>query len=56
MSDRTKNRLIIKGIVVVGLMILLLIPTFIINSLVNERQSRQREAFTEISDKIRTVP
>ena len=51
MSDKSKNRLTIKGLIVTALIILLLIPTLIINTLVNERQFRQKEAFTEISDK-----
>lgn len=51
MTDKSKNKITIKGLVVTGLIILLLIPTLIINTLVGERQSRQKEAFTEISDK-----
>lgn len=50
MSDKSKNRLTIKGLIVTALIVLLLIPTLIIHTLVNERQSRQKEAFTGISD------
>jgi len=51
MSEQAKNSIAIKGLIVCGLTILLLIPTFLINNLVTERQQRQGEAFKEISSK-----
>jgi len=51
MTEKSKNQITIKGLVVTVLIVLLLIPTLFINILVEERQSRQKEAFTEISDK-----
>ncbi len=51
MTEKSKNQITIKGIIITALIILLLIPTLIINTLVNERQSRQKEAFTEVSNK-----
>ncbi len=51
MTEKSKNKITIKGLIVTALIILLLIPTFIINTLIIERQSRQKEAFSEISNK-----
>ncbi|HEY9114004.1 MAG TPA: cell envelope integrity protein CreD [Bacteroidales bacterium] len=51
MVERTKKSLTTKGLIISALIFLLLIPTFFINNLVYERQSRQEEAFTEISSK-----
>ncbi|MCX6279951.1 MAG: cell envelope integrity protein CreD [Bacteroidetes bacterium] len=51
MTEKSKNQITIKGFIVTALIILLLIPTLIINTLVDERQSRQKEAFTEVSNK-----
>ena len=51
MTEKSKNKLTIKGFIVTALIILLLIPTLIINTLVNERKARQAEAFSEISNK-----
>jgi len=51
MTEKSKNQITIKGLIVTALIILLLIPTLIINTLVYERQSRQKEAFTEVSNK-----
>ncbi len=45
------NKLLLKGIITGGLILLLLIPTFFIQSLVNEREARQKEVVTEVSSK-----
>ena len=50
MNYLSKHWIAIKGMVVTFLILLLLVPTIFIHSLVNERQSRQAEAFQEISD------
>ena len=46
-----KNKMIFKGLLIAFLVLLLLIPTVFIMSLVDERQSRQREAIAEVSSK-----
>jgi inner membrane protein len=46
-----KNRIIIKGIVIFFLTLLLLIPSSMVTSIIYERQSRQGEAFDEVSSK-----
>lgn len=46
-----KNRILFKGFVIGIITLLLLIPTALIMSLINERQGRQNEAFREISAK-----
>ncbi|HNS18281.1 MAG TPA: cell envelope integrity protein CreD [Bacteroidales bacterium] len=51
MAEKSNIRLTIKGFIVTVLMILLLIPTFIMHTLVDERKARQQDAFCEISDK-----
>ena len=45
------NRIIFKSFLIGFLVLLLLIPTFFIQSLVTERQDRQKEAVSEISSK-----
>ncbi len=47
----TKRNYTIKGVIIIGLTILLLLPTVLINVLVRERQDRQEDAFKEISSK-----
>jgi len=46
-----KGKLFIKGIIIFGMALGLWIPTYMIMGLVKERQSRQREAVTDISNK-----
>ncbi|MGB8192474.1 MAG: cell envelope integrity protein CreD [Chitinophagaceae bacterium] len=46
-----KNRMIFKGFLIGFLILLLLIPTIMIQELVRERQSRQYEAIAEVSSK-----
>ena len=46
-----RNKVIFKSFLIGVLILLLLIPTFFIQSLVNERQSRQADAVAEISSK-----
>jgi len=45
------TKIALKGLIIIGLTLLLLIPAFFINNLVNERQTRQADAFKEISSK-----
>ena len=51
MNEQRKPNIGIKGLIVAGLTLALLIPTFLINNLVRERETRQGEAFKEISSK-----
>lgn len=46
-----KSKLFIKGILVAGLVLLLLIPAYFVQNLVREREARQKEAFAEVSSK-----
>lgn len=46
-----RNKIILKSFWIGFLIILLLIPTFLIQNLVSERQERQHEAVTEISSR-----
>jgi inner membrane protein len=46
-----RNRIILKGFLITALVILLLIPTFLIQGLINEREGRQHEAVAEVSSK-----
>lgn len=50
-SNVQSNRLVIKGLVTGGLILLMLIPTLFITQLINERQSRQQEVVKEVSSK-----
>ena len=45
------NRLLFKGLITGGLILLMLIPTFFIQNLVTERQARQMEVVKEVSSK-----
>lgn len=47
----TKNRLLIKALIIGGIALILQIPTFYVQNLVEERESRQKEAVTEVSSK-----
>ena len=46
-----KSKLLIKGLLITGLVLLLLIPTFFVKNLIKEREERQQEAFTEVRSK-----
>lgn len=46
-----QNRTLIKGIVISFLILLMLIPTAILNNLVNERAQRKQEVIREVSSK-----
>ena len=47
----TKSKLLIKGFVIVLLILLLQLPAYYVQKLVEERENRQREAITEVSNK-----
>lgn len=46
-----RSKLLIKGLMIGVLALLLLIPTFFITSIIEEREARQREAVQEVSSK-----
>lgn len=46
-----KSKLIIKGLIIGTLALLLLIPASFVQNLIQEREARQKEAFTEVSSK-----
>ena len=46
-----KSKLLVKGLLIGGLILLLLIPSYFVQEIVREREARQKEAFTEISGK-----
>ena len=46
-----KSKPIIKGLMIVVLVLLLLIPEYFVKDLITEREERQREAFNEVSSK-----
>jgi inner membrane protein len=48
-QDRSK--LLIKALLIAGLIVLLSIPSYFVRDLITERETRQKEAFTEISSK-----
>lgn len=50
-ASKTKRGYMIKGAIILLLIIFLMIPTFMITSLVSERMARQDEAYTEVSSK-----
>lgn len=45
------NRIMIKGFITGGLILLMMIPTLFINSLIQEREARQKEIVKEVSSK-----
>jgi inner membrane protein len=47
----SKSKLLIKALLIVALVLLLMIPTYYIQGLIQERESRQKEAVSEISSK-----
>lgn len=46
-----KSKTIIKGLIIVVLVLLLLIPAYFVKDLIREREDRQKEAFNEVSSK-----
>jgi len=46
-----RSKLLIKGFLIGGLVLLLLIPAWFVQNVVNEREARQKEAFNEVSSK-----
>ena len=46
-----KSKLLIKGLLIGGLVLLLLIPAYFVQNVIIEREARQKEAFTEVSSK-----
>jgi inner membrane protein len=46
-----KSKLLIKGMIIGALALILLIPTYFVQNLVQEREARQKEAFIEVSSK-----
>lgn len=46
-----KSKLFVKGLLISVLALLLLIPAYFVQSLIQEREARQKEAFTEVSSK-----
>ena len=46
-----KGKLLLKGLMIAGLVLLLLIPAYFVQDLVREREARQKEAFAEVSSK-----
>ncbi|HKO82074.1 MAG TPA: inner membrane CreD family protein, partial [Chitinophagaceae bacterium] len=46
-----KSKLLVKGLLIGGLILLLLIPSYFVQEIIREREARQKEAFTEISGK-----
>jgi inner membrane protein len=46
-----KGKVLIKGIIIAGLVLLLLIPSFYVENLVSEREQRQKEAIAEVTSK-----
>ncbi len=45
------NKILVKGIITGGLILVLLIPTIFISNLINEREARQKEVVKEVSSK-----
>ena len=45
------NRILIKGLITAGLILLMLVPTIFISNLITERESRQKEVVKEVSSK-----
>lgn len=46
-----KNKILLKGLVIGGLVLLLLIPTFFVQNLIWEREQRQKDAIAEVSNR-----
>ncbi len=54
-SQSQSNKLFIKGIITGVLILLMLIPTIFINSIITEREQRQKEVVKEVSSKWATA-
>ncbi|HEX6332950.1 MAG TPA: cell envelope integrity protein CreD [Flavisolibacter sp.] len=50
-SAWSKSKLLVKGLIIGILVLLLQIPALYVRELIDERQQRQKEAITEVSDK-----
>ena len=50
-TSNAANKILIKGLITGGLILLMLIPTLFINNLINEREIRQKEVVKEVSSK-----
>jgi inner membrane protein len=46
-----KSKILVKGLLIGFLILLLLIPTFLVQNLIEEREQRQKEAVQEVSSK-----
>jgi inner membrane protein len=46
-----KSKLLFKGLIIGGLVLLLLIPAYFVENLIKEREERQKEAVSEVSGK-----
>ena len=44
-----KSKVLVKALMIGGLILVLMIPSFFVQELITEREARQREAFTEVS-------
>lgn len=47
----SKSKILVKGLIIFFLVLLLLIPTFYVQNLIEEREARQKEAIAEVSSK-----
>ena len=46
-----KSKILLKGLIVGGLVLVFLIPTYYVKNLIEEREARQKEAIAEVSSK-----
>lgn len=49
--ESQSNRILVKGLITAGLILLMLIPTLFIQNLITERETRQKEVVKEVSSK-----
>jgi len=47
----SKSKVLVKGLIIAFLVLLLIIPTLYVQNLIEEREQRQKEAVTEVSNK-----
>src|SRR4030095_13277243 len=47
----SKSKLLVKGLIIVFIVLILQLPTFYIQNLIEEREGRQKEAIAEVSSK-----
>src|SRR5215204_248676 len=47
----SKSKILVKGLIIFLLVLFLLIPTFFVQELIQEREARQKEAIAEVSSK-----